>query len=134
MKTFVILMLMLGLTALIGCQAEGDADSTDATEQTETVAADVLHRLGVPDFDRADHGNTGIVGVGAGEFTVDHNPAVQVDDRAALIALPTTDPFAGRCLVFPDLSVVDRVKVLLVDGDRLVGFGSAEAAQLNGRC
>ena len=40
MKTFMILMLMLGLTALIGCQTDSEADSTEVneqTEQTETV-------------------------------------------------------------------------------------------------
>lgn len=43
MKTFIILMLMLGLTALVGCQADSEADSTEVTEQTEqaeTVTTD----------------------------------------------------------------------------------------------
>ena len=40
MKTLVIMMAMLGLIAFLGCNAEGEADSADATEQTETATAD----------------------------------------------------------------------------------------------
>ena len=40
MKTLMILIMMLGLIALVGCQDECETSSADVTEQTETAVAD----------------------------------------------------------------------------------------------
>src|SRR5690606_960858 len=92
-----------------------------AAVDAEAVGVHVLHRLRVEHLDRALHRPFGIVGVGGVQPRVHHDSAVQVFDRAVLVADELQLRLAGRPVDPSDLAVVHSVDVLAVDGDALVG-------------
>jgi hypothetical protein len=73
-----------------------------AAVDAEAVGADMLHRRHVPDFDGARHRPFAVVGVGGVEEAVDHDGAVEVEDRTAVDLFPDADALAGHLVVFGD--------------------------------
>ena len=97
---------------------------------TETVISDMLHRVGVPDFDRARHRPLVVIRVGAVDLPVQQHRAVEVNDRPIFFPLPLLDKPAGLLLVFCNFLVVDGVKVPVVDPHTLIGLGDNKLADL----
>jgi len=96
----------------------------------ETVGANVLHRLGVEDLDRAHHRPLWVIGVGGVELAVHDHRAVEVQDGALLVALPLLHKLAGLLVVLADHVVVHGVEVARVHAHALVRLRDRELPDL----
>ena len=101
----------------------------EPAEDAEAVRAQVAQRLRVPDFDGTGHRDARVVGMGAVEFAIEDDAAVEVDERLALFALPAGQAFSSGFVVLGDDVVADGVEVIRVGGDGLGGFRGRDAAK-----
>jgi len=68
--------------------------------------------------------------VRAVETAVEHDAAVQMDDRSVRRPFPAGDPFAALLVVLPDPAIRDGVEIPLIDGDTLPRLRRAEPSDL----
>src|SRR5215470_7266806 len=94
------------------------------------MIADVLHGLGIPDLNRARHRPLAVIGMRAVDLAVQQQRTIEMDDRPILGPFPLAYGLAGFLVILTDRLIIDRVEILVIYANALVGFRDDELTDL----